>query len=259
MLSTEQFEQFDKRGYLLISNLLSKDIIDKAANAMWQEMGMDPEEPATWKRFKRPHLAGFYIENMSNENRIELFGLTHPDILACCTPDYLKILKQLSEKYPEIPHCKCDEPDGVWAMNQFPIADEWRVPPPHIDGFSRDLRLDPGTFRVSSLTYLTDANSHQGTTVIFPEGPDRIREFRRKNPEFSNHVRDLRARFDQLDLGEPLEIVAEKGDVLYFHHLLPHTGSFNNGAMPRFAIRFMCLCHDCSPWQKRGEWNIWMP
>lgn len=259
MLSSKQLKQFDKEGHLFISGLIPDNIIEKAEKAMWQQMGMDPDDPTTWQRFERPFLTGFYVENMSNENRIELFGLTHPNILACCSTDYLKILKQLSEKYPTIPHCKSEEPDGVWAMNQFPISDEWRFPPPHLDGYSRDLRLDPGTFRVSSLTYLTDVKSHQGTTVVFPEGPERIREFRRKNPDFSTHVRDFRVIFDQLDMGEPLEIVAKKGDVLFFHHLLPHNGSFNNGTMPRFAIRFMCLCYDCRPWQKKGEWNIWMP
>ena len=259
MLFTEHLEQFDREGYLLLSDLIPNDIIDQAEKAMWQTMGMEADEPGSWDSVKRPFLSNFYIENMSNERRIELFGVTNPDLLACCTPEYRSILKQLADRAPTIPHCKCEEPDGVWAMNQFPIVDEWRVPPPHLDGFARDLRLDPGTFRVSSLTYLTDANSHQGTTVIFPEGPERIREFRRKNPDFSNHVRDIRSIFHTIELGEPLEIVAKKGDILFFHHLLPHTGSFNNGNTPRFAIRFMCLCYDCRPWQKRGEWNIWMP
>ena len=95
--------------------------------------------------------------------------------------------------------------------------------------------------------------------MIWPEGPQRIREFCQKNPNFSNHIRDMRVVFPQLDLGEPMEVVAKQGDVLLFHHLLPHSGTINAGTSPRFAIRFMCLCRDCHPWQKRGEWNIWMP
>jgi len=60
-------------------------------------------------------------------------------------------------------------------------------------------------------------------------------------------------------LGEPLEIIATRGDVLFFHHLLPHSGTSNTRTFPRFAIRYMCLCTDCRKWQKKGEWNIWMP
>ncbi len=259
MLSTEQLKQFEEEGYLLLSSLIPNETVVQAEQAMWHSMGMEPDDPETWKHFQRPFLTGFYIENMANENRIELFGITHPDILACCTPIYLTVLNQLAERYPTIPHCKSQHPDGIWAMNQFPISDEWRIPSPHLDGYSRDLRLDPGSFRASSLTYLTDANSHQGTTVIWPEGPQRIREFCQKNPDFSNHIRDMRVVFPQLDLGEPMEVVAKQGDVLLFHHLLPHSGTINAGTSPRFAIRFMCLCRDCHSWQKRGEWNIWMP
>ena len=119
--------------------------------------------------------------------------------------------------------------------------------------------MDPGTFRASSLTYLTDANSHQGTTVIWPEGPQRIREYRKQNPSLSDNVQIMLTHLPEIDLGEPMEVVAKQGDVLLFHHLLPHSGTLNVGNAPRFAIRFMCLCYECRPWQKRGEWNIWMP
>lgn len=259
MLSTKQLEQFEEKGYLLLSGLIPKKTIKNAERAIWHSLGMDPDDSETWDQVNRPFLTGFYIEKMPNENRIELFGLTHPDILACCTDDYLTVLMHLAERYPEIPHCKCSEPDSVWAMNQFPDASEWRVTTPHLDGYSRDLRLDPGTFRASSLTYLTDAGPQQGNTVIWPEGPDRIRSFRKKNPDFSNHVQDFRKIFLDIELGEPMEVVAKQGDVLLFHHLLPHTSTINATASPRFAIRYMCLCYECRPWQKRGEWNIWMP
>ena len=191
MLSNEQSNQFEEKGYLLLSGLIPEETVINAEQAMWHCLGMDADNPDTWKHIKRPFLTGFYIERMSNENRIELFGVTHPDILACCTPEYLTVLKQLAERYPNIPHCKSQRPDGIWAMNQFPISIEWNEPNPHLDGHHRDLRLDPGTFRATSITYLTDANSHQGTTMIWPEGLQCIREYRKKNPNTSNHVRSI--------------------------------------------------------------------
>ena len=259
MLSKHQLAQFEEEGYLLLSGLMPQETVTKAEAAMWHMMGMDAENPDSWDHFQRPRLSGFYMEEVGNGKRIELFGVTHPDVLACCTPDYLTVLKQLASRYPEIPHCESQSPDGIWALNQFPVSAEWKSPSPHLDGDFRDFRLDPGTFRATSLAYLTDANSHGGTTFIWPEGPQRIRAFRKKNPEFSNHVHDVRAHFPELDLGEPMEVVAKQGDVLFFHHLLPHSGTINVSSSPRFAIRYMCLCLTCRKWEKKGEWNIWMP
>ena len=260
MLSKQQLTQFEEEGYLLLSGLIPQETVTKAEAAMWKMMGMDADDPDSWGHFKRPPLAGFYMQKMADGRRIELYGVTHLDVLACFTPEYLAIIKQLASGYPEIPHCKSQHPDGIWALNQFPVSDsEWKWPSPHLDGGFRDLRLDPGTFRVTSLTYLTEVKSHGGATVIWPEGAQRIREFRKKNPEFSNHVRDVGAHFPKMDLGEPMEVVAKQGDVLFFHHLLPHCGTMNVGSAPRFAIRSMCLCLACRKWEKKGEWNLWMP
>lgn len=264
MLSTQQLAQFEEEGYLQLSGLIPEETVTKAEAAMWQMMGMQSDNPSSWKHFQRPPLSGFYMEQLGIGNRIELYGVTHPDVMACCTPAYLAVLYQLAERYPEIPHCQSREPDGIWALNQFPDerhpdGRQWKCPSPHLDGDFRDLRLDPGCFRVTSLTYLTDAHSHGGTTMIWPEGPARIRAFRKQNPNFSNRVGDVRALFPQMDLGEPMEVTAKQGDVLLFHHLLPHSGTINVTPYPRFAIRYMCLCLACRTWEKKGEWNIWMP
>lgn len=259
MLSKQQRAQFEEEGYLLLSGLIPEETIAKAEAAMWKMMGMDADEPSSWQHFQRPPLSGFYMEQLSGGSRIELFGVTHPDVMACCTPEYLGVLYQLAEQYPEIPHCKSRVPDGIWALNQFPDARQWKCPSPHLDGDFRGLLLDPGCFRATSLTYLTDVHSHGGTTMIWPEGPSRIRAFRKQNPNFSNKVGDVRALFPQMDLGEPMEVIAKRGDVLLFHHLLPHSGTINLTPYPRFAIRYMCLCRACRTWEKKGEWNIWMP
>ncbi len=259
MLSKQQLSQFEEQGYLLLSGLIPAETVKKAEETMWKLMGMDAADPDSWQRFQRPPLSGFYMEQLSNGNRIELFGVTHPEVLACCTQDYRLVLRQLTRRYPDIPHCQSKSPDGIWALNQFPVSASWKSPNPHLDGDFRDLRLDPGSFRATSLTYLTGAPSHGGTTMIWPQGPQRIRDFRKKHPEFSNHVRDVRAMFPDMDLGEPMEVTAKPGDVLFFHHLLPHSGTINVSSSPRFAIRYMCLCLDCQVWQKKGEWNIWMP
>ena len=255
MLTEQQLAQFEEEGYLLLSGLIPQETVTKAREAMWHMMGMDADNPSSWEDSNHPPSSEFYMQRAGDQ----LFGVTHPDVLACCTPEYLTVLKQLASQYPEIPHCEKQRPEGVWALNKFPVSAEWKRPSPHLDGGFRDLRLDPGTFRVTSLTYLTDANAHGGTTIIWPEGPQRIREFRKNNPEFSNHVRDMGPQLQEMDLGEPMEVVVKQGDVLFFHHLLPHDGTTNVSSTPRFAIRYMCLCRTCRRWEKKEEWNVWMP
>ena len=120
MLSDQQLAQFEEEGYLLLSGLIPQETVAKAEEAMWNMMGMEADNPDSWGHFKRPGLAGFYMERMSNGNRIELFGVTNPDVLACCTPDYLTVLKQLTSRYPDIPHCEDHRPDGIWGTQPIP-------------------------------------------------------------------------------------------------------------------------------------------
>ena len=109
MLSEQQLTQFEEQGYLHLSGLIPQETVTKAEAAMWRMMGMETDNPDSWGHFKRPHLAGFYMEKMAGGRRIELYGVTNPDVLACCTPDYLTILKQLAARYPEIPHCESQQ------------------------------------------------------------------------------------------------------------------------------------------------------
>ena len=161
MLSKQQLTQFEEEGYLLLSGLIPQETVTKAEAAMWQMMGMEADDPNSWGHFKRQPLAGFYMEQLSNGNRIELFGVTHLDVLACCTPDYLTVLNQLASQYPEIPHCKDHRPlmvsghsiSSPFQLNGRSHRHIWMATS-EISGWT------PGTFRATSLTYLTDVNSH---------------------------------------------------------------------------------------------------
>ena len=104
MLTKQQLAQFEEAGYLLLSGLIPQETVTKAREAMWHLMGMDADNPSSWADCKHPPASEFYMHRTGALT--ELFGVTHPDVLACCTPDYLAILKQLATQYPEISHCE---------------------------------------------------------------------------------------------------------------------------------------------------------
>jgi ectoine hydroxylase-related dioxygenase (phytanoyl-CoA dioxygenase family) len=49
-------------------------------------------------------------------------------------------------------------------------------------------------------------------------------------------VSDLGADLGRLDLGEPVELTASRGDVLFLHHRCVHASSENVGPAPRLAL-----------------------
>ena len=89
MLTEQQLAQFEEEGYLLLSGLIPQETVTKAREAMWHLMGMDADNPDSWEDCKHSPASEFYMQRAGA--RTELFGVTHPDVMACCTPEYLTL------------------------------------------------------------------------------------------------------------------------------------------------------------------------
>ena len=83
MVTKQQLAQFEEKGYLLLSDLIPQGTVTKAREAMWHMMGMDADNPSSWADCKHPPASEFYMHRTGALT--ELFGVTHPDVLACCT------------------------------------------------------------------------------------------------------------------------------------------------------------------------------
>jgi ectoine hydroxylase-related dioxygenase (phytanoyl-CoA dioxygenase family) len=46
----------------------------------------------------------------------------------------------------------------------------------------------------------------------------------------------LNQEIDRADLGEPVEVTAKAGDILFYHYLCAHSGSQNTTPHPRLAL-----------------------
>jgi len=128
-----------------------------------------------------------------------------------------------------------------------------------LTGGYRPFNVFPGSFCVSSLTYLDSGVTQGGGTVIWPWSHRKLSQAAMQSPDRYNILSDFKNPQQRFDLGEPIELRPSRGDVLFFHYLLVHSGSLNTSNKPRFALRLMCTCATCRIWEKNGKWNIWMP
>jgi hypothetical protein len=98
------------------------------------------------------------------------------------------------------------EPDASWSMR-----------PPHVDGDYPTLM--PNFLTLATLVFLTPARRHGGALVYFSGSHRRYR---------AAMARSFAAPKTGLpDLGRPLQLAAEPGDVIVFHHLFGHAISAN--------------------------------
>ncbi|HIG55350.1 MAG TPA: hypothetical protein EYQ18_15515 [Candidatus Handelsmanbacteria bacterium] len=256
MLSQEQLAQYARDGYVLVSGLIPKETIANAEAAMWSVLDMDPGDPASWSPF--PDETDGLTTNAS-QGVIEHFGLQDPALLACCTPAFYEVQNQLAQENSGAFHCQNPQPEAVWTRSVFPVLQDWDYVNPHVDGGFRPVNVLPGSFRVTSLTYLDSGVAQGGGTVICPGSHRALSEAAMQEPDRYRTLSDFKNPQQNFDLGEPIELRPSRGDVLFFHYLLVHCGSLNTSNKPRFALRWMCTCEECRIWTKHGKWNIWMP
>ncbi|MEM7030151.1 MAG: phytanoyl-CoA dioxygenase family protein [Chloroflexota bacterium] len=250
-LTPNQLARYDKDGYLLVSGLIPDDIAEKAETVMWNLMGMERDDPQTWSQIPPD------VEYNETRNMIVYNGVTDPALLACATPEYLLATAQLIGEDVETLH----PPQAIHTQNLFPKTMERPTPFAHVDGIPREHmhRTFPGPYRIASLIYLSDIEPNGGGTVVWPGSERRIRALAESAPDKYAHLFDLNKDIGTLDLGDPIELLPKRGDVLFFKHLFGHNGTPNTGTKPRLMMRYFCACDACGRWKKTDEWNHWTP
>ena len=165
MLSSKQLAQYDQDGCLLVSGLIPEDTLANAEATVWSVLGMDQNDPTSWPPL--PEKADGLITN-TNRGLVEHFGLQSPELLACCTSAFYKVQEQLAQKNLGAFHCQNSQAEAIWTLSVFPISNDWDYINGHVDGGFRPTKVFPGSFRVSSLTYLDSGVAQGGGTLIWP-------------------------------------------------------------------------------------------
>jgi ectoine hydroxylase-related dioxygenase (phytanoyl-CoA dioxygenase family) len=207
-LTADEMAFWDEHGYVVVRDAVAAADRDAAAAAIYEFLGADPADAATW-----------YGNKYGKSIWVPL--LRHPAFLANRkAPRLVKAFAQLWGR------------EDLWStvdQGGFnpPERSDWKFPGPHVHW---DMTLaPPHCFGMQGILYLTDTPAEQGAFSCIP-GFHRTLNDWLKSLRPGEDPRQAIVRHPGLT---PVE--GKAGDLVIWHQALPHASSPNRGARPRVA------------------------
>jgi hypothetical protein len=209
-LSADEMAFWQANGYLVLRQAVSRRQCEAAAQAIWDFLGRDPADPATWYEFHEAQ-------------RGLMVMMTHHPAL-----DAIRRSPNIRRAYAQI----CGT-EAIW-----PNYDKVSFNPPECGNFrfaGSPLHWDiaplvpPIPFSLQGLLYLTDTPEDHGAFHCVPGFQHRIDEWLRAVPD-GQSPQELAARALQ-----PVFLPGAAGDFIIWHHALPHGATPNRGKTPRLV------------------------
>lgn len=207
VLSSSDLAFWEEHGYVIVRGAISREESRAAEDILWKYLHMDPQKPETW-----------YHRNANQGIMVQFFH--HP------------VLRRIRQS-PRIHKAFAQ----LWGTADLWVTtDRMSFNPPEKPGhpfqgprLHWDTSLaQPIPFGVQGLIYLTDTAANQGAFTCVPGFHRRIGDWLKSLPPGVN------PREQNLDaLAVP--IAAEAGDLIIWHHALPHGSSPNRAARPRMV------------------------
>jgi Phytanoyl-CoA dioxygenase (PhyH) len=203
----DQRSAFEQSGFLLISGLIKPDVAQRAYDRLIRRTRPD----------KGPQHQ-FVLDRQ---------------VRSCFTPELCSAAQSLAG-----PGVHVRRPLVTYAITVFPNNGVWRWPMPHIDhALEKDAhKTFPPAFHIGCLIYLNEVVPRSGATVVWPGSHVQIENLAAMQRERYEYLSALNSDLGMLTFRDPVEISAEAGDVLFYHHWLAHAGSENTGTTPRIAL-----------------------
>jgi hypothetical protein len=207
VLSIEDLKFWDKNGYVILRDAIAKDEAEASEQAVWQFLEMDPEKPSMWysKNIGKGIMTEFYHHPALNKNR-----------------GSKRIHKAFSQLWRTADLMVTTDRTGF----NPPETNRWKFPGPQLHW---DIDLSPPFhFGVQGLLYLCDTPAEQGAFSC-------VRGFHK---DLESWLESLPAGVSprEIDLDEKAVPIAGKaGDLIIWHHFLPHGSSPNRGIYPRIV------------------------
>ncbi len=223
-LTAEELAFWDEHGYVIVHDAVPAATRDEAAAAIYEFLDASPDEPETW-----------YSNKYGQSIWVPL--LRHPSFVANRkAPRLVKAFAQLwgrEDLWPTIDQGGLNPPE----------RENWRFPGPHIH-FDSTL-APPHHFGVQGILYLTDTPAQQGAFSCIPGFHRRLADWLAELAPGQNPRDAIRK--------EPglVPIAGKAGDLVIWHHLLPHGASPNRGELPRVAQYIRLLP---TRWEYTAEW-----
>lgn len=206
-LTPDDLRFWSENGYIILRNAVNPEVCKEAEQLIWNLVDATPMSPETWYKANR---AGIMVEEIQHapfeRNRrsarihkafAQLWGTADLWVSA----DRCGFHPPQTKKYP------------------FPGPDlHW------------DVRFDrPIGFGTQGILYLTDTPPEQGALTLVPGFHHRLKDWLKSlDPEADPQAQDLHA------LGSR-PIGAGAGDMVIWHHALPHGSRPNLGQRPRIV------------------------
>jgi hypothetical protein len=239
-----KFEHLRRNGWALFPAAVSNDLIAAATRAIHADRA-HRHDPA--RQIEYDNIS--YCPDLRDK----------PPILELLTRSPAKDILDRALGWSEIELCY----HGQIAIRQAHNTDKPHPPKPHIDGIAAgDGRngLAPGS-EISNFTalvgvFLTTVDTEfAGNLTVWPGSHHRLEAY------FRDRGRDaMREGMPEVELGDPIQLLANPGDVVVCHYQLAHTAAVNLSCNDRIAIYFRVSLNGIE--NRRWElltniWNGW--
>jgi len=225
VLSEQDFEFWNRNGYVVVKNAISKEDCEATQKAIWEYLKMNPDEKESWyKRHEEQKglMLNFSDHETLNRNRF--------------SPRVKKAYEQL-----------------YGTTNIYKTIDKVSFNPPETDHFTFlgsplhwDMSLKkPLTYGLQGLFYLTECRENDGAFHCVPGFHNLIDDWLDKLKPHEN------PREKALKTLHPKPITGDAGDFIIWHNALPHCATPNKGENPRMVQYLTYLPND---YNAAGEW-----
>ncbi|MCM0667998.1 phytanoyl-CoA dioxygenase family protein [Flavobacterium tyrosinilyticum] len=225
VLSEQDLEFWNRNGYVVVKNAISKEDCEATQKAIWEYLKMNPNEKESWyKRHEEQKglMLNFSDHETLNRNRF--------------SPRVKKAYEQL-----------------YGTTNIYKTIDKVSFNPPETDHFTFlgsplhwDMSLKkPLTYGLQGLFYLTECRENDGAFHCVPGFHNQIDEWLDELEPHEN------PREKALKTLQPKPITGDAGDFIIWHNALPHCATPNRGESPRMVQYLTYLPDD---YNAAGEW-----
>lgn len=224
VLSAADLAHWEEHGYVIVPDAVPEATRAAAERAIWERVGGRPDEPDTWYA--------------PNDHGIMVQFFQHPAFTA--NRRSARIHKAFAQLWGTADlWVSCDRA-GFNAPERPP---RWVFRGPHMHW---DVSLArPIPFGTQGILYLTDTPAEQGAFTCVPGFHRRIGAWLDGLPAGAD------ARQEDLHALGSAPIAGRAGDLVIWHHALPHGPRPNRGTRPRI-VQYLNLCP--TRCEERAEW-----
>ena len=212
-LSADDLAHWDEHGYVILRQAITPEAAERAETAIYDFLGMDRNHPESWYRASLGHSIWVPL-------------LRHPALAA-------------NRRAPRIhkAHAQLWGREDLWVtidQGGFnpPERPDWPFPGPHLHW---DATLaEPHCLELQGILYLVDVDEDQGAFSCVPGFHRMLKPWLQSVPpgvmlhDYARNTLTMKP------------IAARRGDMIIWHHLLPHGSSPNRAQRPR-VVQYMSL------------------